>query len=140
MASSLTTDCGIAGAGLWPQYGPSARRRGTLGSMPVDHAREMRKAPTRYEARLWTWLRNRRFGAYKFRRQHPVGPYILDFYCHELRLAIEVDGMQHEEIWRADYERARTQFLNALDIEVLRIQNELLRQQAEIVAAQIEYA
>jgi len=49
----------------------------------------MRKAPTRSEDRVWSWLRDRRFGGYKFRRQHPVGDYIVDFYCSELKLAIE---------------------------------------------------
>ncbi len=106
----------------------------------VEHAREMRHAPTGSEARLWSWLRDRRFSAYKFRRQHPIGRYILDFYCAELKLAIEGDGRQHEEVWRVDYEQARTQMLNRLGIEVLRIPNEMLRDQSEIVAERIKYA
>ncbi|HEV8659207.1 MAG TPA: DUF559 domain-containing protein, partial [Thermoanaerobaculia bacterium] len=55
----------------------------------------MRKAPNRGEARLWSWLRNRRFGDYKFRRQHPIGNYVVDFYCRELKLVIELDGAKH---------------------------------------------
>jgi very-short-patch-repair endonuclease len=108
--------------------------------MAREHARDMRKAPTPYERRLWSWLRDRRFGKYKFRRQHPIGPYILDFFCVELKLVIEMDGKQHEEVWMADYENARTTFLNRRGIQVLRIANELLREDAPIVAQQIRYA
>jgi very-short-patch-repair endonuclease len=59
----------------------------------IGRARYMRKNATQSEAIVWEWLRNRRFGRWKFRRQHPVGRYVLDFYCDALRLAIEVDGM-----------------------------------------------
>jgi very-short-patch-repair endonuclease len=52
---------------------------------------------TEAERKLWGYLRDRRFGGRKFRRQHPVGPYFLDFYCPEGRLAIELDGSQHAE-------------------------------------------
>src|SRR5437764_15193839 len=100
----------------------------------------MRKAPTREEARVWSWLRDRRFCAYKFRRQHPVGTYIAVCYCVELRLAIELDGKQHEEVWMWEHQNDRTENLNRLGIEVLRIPNELLRTHSEIVAEQIKYA
>jgi very-short-patch-repair endonuclease len=72
--------------------GPQLRQR----------AKEMRRAPTRSENRLWSWLRDRRFDGYKFRRQYPIGRYVLDFYCAELKLAIEVDGRHHEEPWMSD--------------------------------------
>ncbi|MGZ7042759.1 MAG: endonuclease domain-containing protein [Thermoanaerobaculia bacterium] len=57
-----------------------------------DHARDMRQFPTRAEQRIWNWLRSRRFAGLKWRRQHPLGKYILDFYCPELKLALELDG------------------------------------------------
>ena len=60
-------------------------------------ARKLRKEQTNAEQLLWHVLRNRQFGGLKFRRQYPVAPYVLDFYCHEARLAIEVDGGQHNE-------------------------------------------
>jgi very-short-patch-repair endonuclease len=62
----------------------------------TGRGRYMRKNATQSEAIVWTWLRNRRFERWKFRRQHPVGRYVLDFYCDALRLAIEVDGDGHE--------------------------------------------
>jgi len=108
--------------------------------MATKHARDMRKAPTLYEQRLWSWLRGRRFGDYKFRRQHPMGPYILDFYCVELKLAIEVDGKQHAGLGMIKYDNARTKYLSRRGIEVLRIPNELLTHDAPIVAEQIKYA
>src|SRR5205807_3851435 len=67
-----------------------------------QHARTMRHEPTKAERKLWRWLRDRRFGDHKFRRQYPVGRYVLDFYCHDLKLAIELDGSPHE--FRAEYD------------------------------------
>jgi len=58
-------------------------------------ARTLRKRDTWAERLLWKWLRDRRFSSYKFRRQHPFGPHILDFFCIEARLDIELDGFRH---------------------------------------------
>ena len=57
-----------------------------------SYAKQLRREPTTEERRLWYLLRSRRFAHYKFRRQHPVGNYILDFVCCEARLVIELDG------------------------------------------------
>jgi very-short-patch-repair endonuclease len=108
--------------------------------MPSKNAREMRKAPTCEEARVWKWLRDRRFGGYKFRRQRPIGTYIADFYCVELRLVIELDGRQHETNWMAPYDDERTAALERLGIEVLRIPNSLFNQDVELVAESIKWA
>ena len=86
----------------------------------------MRREPTRCEDRVWAWIRDRRCLGYKFRRQHPCGPYILDFFCAELQLAIEVDGKHHDGRDVLDYENRRSVFLAAHGIEVLRISNEEL--------------
>ena len=59
-------------------------------------AREFRKLPTDSERLLWSALRDRRLDGLKFRRQHPIGEYVLDFYCSELELAVEVDGLGHD--------------------------------------------
>jgi very-short-patch-repair endonuclease len=78
------------------------------------------------EQRLWNWLRNRTFGGFKFRRQTPIGRYVVDFYCAALKLAIEVDGQQHETPWMAGYDDERTRYLESQGIEVVRIANKLL--------------
>lgn len=78
------------------------------------------------EQRLWNWLRNRTFGGFKFRRQAPVGRYVLDFYCPALKLAVEVDGQQHATLWMGEYDGERTVYLRSQGIEVVRIANKLL--------------
>jgi very-short-patch-repair endonuclease len=83
-------------------------------------ARELRRNGTKPEARLWSVLRGTPLGV-SFRRQHPVGPYILDFYSPALKLAIEVDGSQHFD--KQEYDRRRTRYLNAKGIRVLRFWN-----------------
>src|SRR3990172_6528086 len=67
-------------------------------------ARRMRKEPTDSEGLLWSALRSRGLAGRKFRRQHPVGPFVLDFYCHEERLAVEIDGTVHRGTRVADRE------------------------------------
>ena len=95
-----------------------------LSSRMRVNARGLRHAQTRAEHKVWWWLRNRELG-YKFRRQVPVGPYILDFYCAELKLAIELDGPQHGTIDMSQYDSVRTLFLRGRGIEVVRMPNEL---------------
>ncbi|MCY3956072.1 MAG: DUF559 domain-containing protein [Nitrospira sp.] len=88
----------------------------------TDKARENRKNPTPAEKRLWLEvLQNKRLGTFKFIRQKPVDHYIVDFYCSELMLAIEIDGDTHAE--RQQYDATRTQRLNKLGIEVFRYPN-----------------
>ncbi|MCH8813777.1 MAG: DUF559 domain-containing protein [Chloroflexi bacterium] len=72
-----------------------------------EAARDLRKAPTRSEAMLWAELRNRKLGGRKFRRQHAIGRFVVDFYCVEEHLAIEVDGGVHGTRKTADIERQR---------------------------------
>ena len=93
----------------------------------------MRREPTRAEGRVWTWLRARRFSEWKFRRQHPIGRYILDFYSAGLRLAIELDGSHHSAEWMVDHESERTRDLRSRGIEIIRIPNELLIRDPESV-------
>ena len=105
-----------------------------------DYARSMRHASTPSELRLWSWLRDRRFVGYKFRRQHPIGGYILDFYCPELKLAVEVDGRQHDAPFTAEYDDERTLRLKTLGIRVLRIPNEVIAADPESAADYIRIA
>ena len=93
----------------------------------MSRARSLRKNSTRYEKTLWRHLRNRNFANYKFRRQHPVGCYIIDFYCPEAHLAIELDGGGHNYIAREIHDQARTQFLANQGIRVLRFWNHQVR-------------
>lgn len=81
----------------------------------------MRRHPTDAEGVLWRKLRDRQLGGVQFRRQHPVGPYIADFYCPERNLIVEVDGGQHVENQEAD--ERRTKELEKLGYHVLRFWN-----------------
>ena len=92
-------------------------------------ARRLRKEATDAERTLWQGLRGKRLAGLKFRRQHVVGRYILDFYCHEYRLAVELDGGQHNEAAQRQHDEARTAFLESRGVAVLRYSNlEALRE------------
>jgi very-short-patch-repair endonuclease len=90
-------------------------------------AQQLRKDATRPERILWSRLRSAQMGV-SFRRQHPVGPYILDFYCAPKRLAVELDGDQHGTTEGLAHDAARTRFLNAKAIRVLRFTNSDVRE------------
>ncbi len=85
-------------------------------------ARQLRRNPTDAERVLWSRLRDRHIGGWKFRRQVPFGPYVLDFYCADAKLVIEVDGGQHAEV-RKSHDEARTVFLGSEGVRVLRYWN-----------------
>ncbi len=90
----------------------------------LDRRRELRKNPTEAEKVLWQRLSNRRLGGIKFVRQSSVGPYILDFYCRSLRLAIELDGNVHKEDEAKIYDAERERYLENLNIKTIRFWNE----------------
>ena len=83
--------------------------------------KKLRTEQTDCEKILWQKLRNKQFNGYKFYRQFGVGPYILDFYCDTAKLAIELDGGQHSE--RVEYDKDRTDYINSLEIKVIRFWN-----------------
>jgi very-short-patch-repair endonuclease len=95
-------------------------------NLSLTRRRALRQASTDAEAAMWTHLRAKRFAGFKFRRQHPCGPYILDFYCAANRLAIELDGGQHFEIAAQRYDERRTAFLRERGISVLRFATDLV--------------
>lgn len=97
----------------------------------IDHAREMRHAPTPAENLLWRQLRNRALNGLKFRRQVPIGPFIVDFYCHEYRLIIEVDGDTHAET--EAYDASRTEWLENGCYQVVRFTNTEVKGQLDLV-------
>ena len=89
--------------------------------LTTQKAKGLRKNLTEAESKLWRHIRLRQLGGFKFRRQHPVGPYVLDFACVEKHLAIEVDGGQHSEC--ADYDSRRSAYLETHGYKVLRFWN-----------------
>jgi very-short-patch-repair endonuclease len=84
-------------------------------------ARRLRRNLSPPEARLWSRLRARKPGTPVFRRQHPIGPYVLDFYCAEARLAVEIDGMIHDLGDRPQRDASRDAWLKARGLTVMRI-------------------
>ena len=94
-------------------------------------ARTLRKRDTWAERLLWKWLRDRRFSSYKFRRQHPFGPHILDFFCIEARLDIELDGFMHGYPTQRKLDAERDAWLEARGLKVLRFWNSHLRREKQ---------
>jgi len=86
-------------------------------------ARSLRRKSTWGERKLWLRFRNRSFAQFKFRRQHPVGPYILDFYCASKILAVELDGDVHGAPGQKNHDVTRDAYLKAKGIRVLRFWN-----------------
>lgn len=103
-------------------------------------AAELRKSMTVAEKILWQRLRNRQVNGLKFRRQHPVDVFILDFYCHVKKLAIEVDGGIHNNEEQREWDENRTYELNEFGIKVLRFTNEeVIDQTKEVMKSIFEY-
>lgn len=87
--------------------------------MANQRAKRLRDNPTEAERRLWDRLRRRQIEGFRFRRQQPIGPYIVDFYCSDARLIVEVDGGQYS----ADADRERTRWLEERGYRVIRFWN-----------------
>lgn len=103
-----------------------------------EFARSLRRRMTDAEQRLWYHLRARRLGGYKFRRQHVVGPYVVDFVCMEAMLVVEVDGGQHAE--EVDRDAWRTRCLEDRGYRVLRFWNDDVLVKTGAVLERIERA
>ncbi len=117
---------------------PSGRGQGegyhgtkVIPSTLLQFARDLRKEQTDAETKMWSLLRDRRLGGKKFRRQHSIPPYVVDFYCHEASLVIEIDGGQHTEDRRRD--EKRTDFLKRKGLRVIRFWNNEVLGQTEAV-------
>jgi very-short-patch-repair endonuclease len=98
----------------------------------------LRNNATAPEAILWLRLKGKQVEGLKFRRQFGVGPYVLDFYCPELRLAMELDGEVHNHYEAEEYDKMRTKFLNNNRITVLRYKNEVVYQNIEAIVEDIK--
>ncbi|MDE2139898.1 MAG: endonuclease domain-containing protein [Gammaproteobacteria bacterium] len=105
-------------------------RKPPLPSITKARSRKFRRIPTDSEAKLWYHLRAGRLDGLKFRRQHPLPPYVVDFYCVAAKLAVEVDGSQHSH----ETDAVRTQALTSAGIQLLRFwDNEVLQQTAAVL-------
>ena len=93
-------------------------------SMKFALAKTMRRSPTAAEAAAWALLRDRRCLGLKFRRQHVIRGFIVDFYCPELRLALEIDGPVHESERQTGYDEERDRALAVAGITVMRVRND----------------
>jgi very-short-patch-repair endonuclease len=97
--------------------------KGAVGKL-YEFSRELRQVETEAEEILWEYLRSKKLNGLKFRRQHPLGNYVADFYCHEKKLVIELDGAIHDTKENIEYDKARTNQLNQEGISVVRFRNE----------------
>lgn len=104
----------------------------------IDLAKGLRKNPTKAEKLLWKHLRKFRKKGYVFRRQHPIEMFIADFYCHRLKLVIEVDGEIHSGQASKEYDDSRTGELERFGIIVIRYTNEMVLKHTSSVLSQIE--
>jgi len=104
-----------------------------LPSRTLGYAKQLRKSVTDAEKKLWYYLRAKRFQASKWRRQHPVPPYVVDFYCAAARLVIELDGGQH----CAERDAERTAYLESQGLRVLRFWDDQMLLETEVLLEMI---
>ncbi len=96
--------------------------------MPDLYARHLRWNMTEAERRLWMLLRRKQFDGFRFRRQHPIGPYVVDFFCPSAQLIVELDGGQHAEEEYAIRDETRSRWLRSRGYCVIRIWNNELNE------------
>ena len=114
--------------------GKGTLRFSDIPSEAIEFARKLRHEQTDAESLMWYLLRDRRLGGHKFRRQHPMPPYTLDFYCHEAGLVIELDGGQHVESAR---DARRDAWLGQQGLRVVRFWNNQVLQETEAVLSAV---
>ncbi len=98
-----------------------------------SNASKLRREETMAEKVLWDHLKNRQIEGEKFRRQHPIKDFVLDFYCYKLRLVIEVDGRQHLKPEAKFYDKNRTEILEAYSLVFLRFSNQMVLHSTQYV-------
>ncbi|MGB3543283.1 endonuclease domain-containing protein [Rubrivirga sp.] len=106
----------------------------------LDRRRALRNGATKAEAVLWSALKGRRLDGLKFRRQHSVGRFVLDFYCPSRRLGLEVDGGVHDDPARAAYDGDRQRWLEARGIRVVRATNAEVLETLDVVVERVRDA
>jgi very-short-patch-repair endonuclease len=113
------------------------KTRARISEVARSNAKQLRRQSTEAEKKLWIHLQNRQLGGFKFRRQHVIGSFIVDFYCHETRLAIELDGGGHNEDVQCRHDSSRTKVLEDLGIRVSRFWNHEVLQNIEAVVEEV---
>jgi cyclase len=103
-----------------------------------ERAEELRKNPTEDEKLLWLYLKRNQLGV-RFKRQHPIWMYIADFYCHELKLVIEVDGSIHNLKEVVEHDIAREEDISSFGIKVIRFSNNEVKNRIESVVERIKF-
>lgn len=98
---------------------------------------DLRNNPTRVETLLWNILKGRRLGGYKFRRQHGVGNYVVDFYCAQKKVSVEADGEVHDSEQSKKNDRNRDVFIEKYGIKILRFANDEIERNIEEIAGKI---
>jgi very-short-patch-repair endonuclease len=111
-----------------------------FGASPamLKMAAELRANMTRAEKVLWDRLRNKKCCNLKFRRQHPIAEFVVDFFCYEAMLVIEIDGDVHSNSYQKERDFERTKFLNGLGIRVIRFNNEEIFHNIDVVMEKIK--
>ena len=136
-ATRSTSPCkGEVGREAAGRGSPSKSRFSRIPTMTL-RARRLRRQTTKPERKLWSTLRRDQLEGFHFRRQHPIGPYVLDFYCPSIRLALEIDGGQHNYDDRQSRDRRRTRWLASKGITVLRFWNNDVTENLEGVWSEI---
>ena len=102
------------------------------------NAKKLRENMTKSEIVLWEELKQKKFHGLKFRCQHPIQTFIADFYCHQLKLIVEIDGGYHEDVEQTEKDKERTEIINFNDINVLRFSNDDVINNINTVLAKIE--
>jgi len=101
-------------------------------------AKELLDSPTRAEEFLWEKIRRNQLSGFKFRRQHPIANFIADFYCHEVRLVIEVDGNIHDETEQMDYDQGKEYDLESMGLRIIRFKNKEVLSDIDSVVLKIK--
>jgi very-short-patch-repair endonuclease len=114
------------------------RRKNNVSNDLRDFAKEQRSLPTRAEDLFWQQVRAKRFHGYKFKRQVPIAPYIVDFLCAAARVVVELDGAPHDTPERQAHDQARDAFLRRQGFEVLRFANDLMLGNGNLVLDRVQ--
>lgn len=105
----------------------------SASALIFQRARVLRYKETPAEKELWKHLKGKKLDGFKFRRQHPIDRYILDFYCHEKKLVVELDGGYHEDELQKQHDENRTVHLQSVGLKVIRFQNKEVFQDLESI-------